>query len=247
VKGIFTTLVLVTLLPSLAKAEYLSVANPGFEAQTVANGTYIDNGAPTGWQTYDPNGIIGHNYSSLGVLNPAGTALYPGGAPQGRNVALVFLWPYAPHLADAGKPAGIQQTLAANLQANTQYTLTLQIGNIAVEPPPPYVAFDLNGFPGYRIELLAGGVLLAADNDTLDPAEGTFALSTTTFVTGAAHPQLGQALTIRLINLNTPNSGIEVNFDDVRLEAVPVPEPSTIAMGFAAVLAVGLHLRRRRP
>ena len=34
---------------------------------------------------------------------------------------------------------------------------------------------------------------------------------------------LGKPLGIRLINLNTGSSGIEVNFDDVELHASPAP------------------------
>ena len=42
--------------------------------------------------------------------------------------------------------------------------------------------------------------------------------------TGATHPQLGQPLAIRLVNLNIvdplfPGSDLEVDFDDVRLSA----------------------------
>jgi hapalindole H/12-epi-hapalindole U/12-epi-fischerindole U synthase len=199
------------------------ITNPGFEMQTVNDGTFIDNGAPTGWSAYDPNGIIGNNYSSLGVLNPTGTTLYPGGAPERSNVALVFLWPYDPDTADAGKLAGIQQTLSTTLQANMQYTLSVQVGNIAPGGPAP---FDLSGFPGYQVQLLAGNTLLAQDNNSLSPGEGMWTLSTVEFSTGATPAQLGDALTIRLINLNAPDAGIEVNFDDVHLDAVAVPEPA---------------------
>ena len=58
------------------------------------------------------------------------------------------------------------------------------------------------------MQLLAGTTLLAQDNNTLAPADGTFALSTVSFTTGATHADLGQALTIRLLNVNVPNSGI---------------------------------------
>jgi hypothetical protein len=48
-------------------------------------------------------------------------------------------------------------------------------------------------------------------------------------------------LTIRLVNLNGP--GIEVNFDRVTLNAVPVPEPSTAGLSIAGAFLV---LKRRR-
>lgn len=194
----------------------LAITNPGFEANVIADGTYNATIIPMGWSKYDPNNIIGQNYNSLGVLNPTGTPLYPAGAPEGKNVALVFLW----RMQTDGMPAGYSQQLTATLQPKTQYTLRVRIGNIA---PEMGVAWDLTGFPGYRVELLAGNTVLAQDNNTLVPAEGTFLESEISFSTSTTDPSLGQPLGIRLINLNKANSGIEVNFDDVRLEALPLP------------------------
>lgn len=192
------------------------VQNPGFEANFVADGMYNDQVIPTGWSKYDPNNIIGQNYNSLGVLNPTGTPLYPAGAPEGKNVALIFLW----RMQTDGLPAGYSQQLTATLQAKTQYTLQVRVGNIGPVMGDPW---DLTGFPGYRVELLAGTTVLAQDNNTLLPAEGMFLESTVSFSTGSTNPSLGQPLGIRLINLNKANSGIEVNFDDVRLEALSLP------------------------
>jgi hapalindole H/12-epi-hapalindole U/12-epi-fischerindole U synthase len=192
------------------------VENPGFEANPIADGTYNSTIVPASWNKYDPSNIIGQDFNSIGVLNPTGTPLYPGGAPQGKNVALVFLW----RMQTDGLPAGISQQLTATLQAQMQYNLRVRIGNIA---PEPGVGWDLTGFPGYRVELLAGTTILAADDNTLLPAEGTFLESQVSYTTAMADPALGQPLGIRLINLNKANSGIEVNFDDVRLEAVPLP------------------------
>jgi len=82
------------------------------------------------------------------------------------------------------------------------------------------------------------------DNNTLTPAEGVFELSTVEFTTGATHPQMGMNLGIRLINLNNIDSGIEVNFDDVRLDATVVPEPS-MALLASCGMAVFCFARRR--
>lgn len=192
------------------------IVNPGFEADPVAAGKYNDAIVPAGWVKYDPNKIIGQDYNSIGVLNPTGTSLYPGGAPEGSNVALIFLW----RMQTDGIAAGLSQELSHALLPNTQYTLRVKVGNIA---PEGNVAYDLNGFPGYRVELLAGGTVLAADNSTLMPAEGMFSQSVVSFASDSSHPQLGEKVEIRLINLNKANSGIEVNFDDVELEAAPKP------------------------
>ena len=194
----------------------LVVVNPGFEADVVADGTYNDKIVPAGWTKYDPQNIIGQDYNSLGVLNPTGTVLYPGGAPEGSNVALIFLWREQTN----DTPAGYVQQLADDLQANTQYTLRVKVGNIA---PMGDVPYDLAGFPGYRVELLAGGDVLAADDDSLAPSDGTFLQSEVSFTTGDDDAALGMPLAIRLINLNKGGAGIEVNFDDVALLAAPAP------------------------
>lgn len=70
------------------------------------------------------------------------------------------------------------------------------------------------------MELRAGGAVLAAETSAQLPAEGAFLSVVVVAEVGAAHPQLGQPLTI-LGNLNAA-LGIEVNFDDVRLECEPL-------------------------
>ncbi len=110
-----------------------------------------------------------------------------------------------------------------------RYTLRVQVGNIAsgFGAPPFDQFYDLDGFPGYRVQLLAGGVLLAEDDNTLFGLipEGEFRLSTVTAEVGPDHPALGQAIEIRLLSRNEAQSaedpGIEVDFDDVRLDAAP--------------------------
>jgi hapalindole H/12-epi-hapalindole U/12-epi-fischerindole U synthase len=194
----------------------VTIENPGFEADPVAAGKYNDKIVPASWSKYDPGAIIGLDYNSLGVLNPTGTVLYPAGAPEGSNVALIFLW----RDQTAGTPAGISQVLSEPLMTNTLYTLRVRVGNIAPEVAADY---DLNGFPGYRVELLAGGEVLAADDNTLLPGEGKFLQSEVSFTSGPNHPKAGESLEVRLLNLNMADPGIEVNFDDVRLDAVPIP------------------------
>ncbi len=204
----------------------LAVTNPGFEADEVSKGCF-EGLLPTAWPVYDPNGILDGVGDAVGGLNlPPGSVWFPAGAPEGNHVALVFL------STDIGEgPAGLTQVLGDTLQADTTYTLLVQVGNIAsgIGPPPcdAFGFFDLDGFPGYQVQLLAGGVVIAEDDNSLAAAipEGEFRLSTIQVTVGDTHPQLGDPLEIRLINLNvadTPGDpGIEVDFDDVRLVAEP--------------------------
>lgn len=219
-------------------AQSIFINNHGFEQDVIPEEEVLDSTiTPAGWSTYDPTGVLDRDYSDVGVLDPDGTTLFAS-VPEGTNVALIFLWPQSG--ADYNQPVGLQQTLAATLQPFTRYTLTVQVGNIATNGPAP---FDLNGFPGYRIELLAGTTLLAQDNNTLTPGEGQFALSTVEYTTDDLI-ESGN-LVIRLLNLNAPNSGIEVNYDDVQLVATAIPEPSTYA-AFTGLAALALAAARRR-
>ncbi len=234
-----------------ATADLLTVQNHSFEADFAADGTF-PTFTPTGWQTYDPFGLLPLSGNAVGVLNPNGTTFFPGGAPDGDNVALIFL----EDSYDQG-PVGLTQVLTDTLQANTHYSLEVEVGNIASGTGlPPFDTFgfyDLDGFPGYQVQLLAGGVVLAEDNNSLfgSIAEGTFESTTVEFTTGSTHAQLGQALEIRLINRNETDTaedpGIEVDFDNVRLNATAVPEPGTFAS--VVVLVLGLtycSIRARR-
>lgn len=211
-------------------AQSIAIQNFSFEDPPTPPGTFIagPNLPPAGWTVFGSTSLT----RAVGVLNPATTTLYGQPAPDGSNVGVVFLM-------SGGGPAGLEQTLSATLALQTTYTLSLRIGNIANDPTPPHNSFDFSGFPGYRVELLAGGTLLAFDENSVLPAEGAFLPTSFEFTTGLAHPQAGQPLQIRLLNLN--GAGIEVNFDLVQLNAVAaVPEPATWVGGALALASLSL-------
>ena len=146
------------------------------------------------------------------------------------------------------------QTLSDTLAANTLYTLRVLVGNIASGVSVDTTYFNLDGFPGYRIDLLAGGSVLASDNNSLAGAipEGEFRESTVSYLSGGSVTP-GQALGIRLVNLNVvdplfPGADWEVDFDNVRLEAgsASVPEPHQWAAALLAMLFAGLFIRPKR-
>ena len=240
VRPVLTVLVL-HLFTAVAWAAPVAIENSGFEALYLGGNlppqyggdvppTAFPTGAPpAGWQPY---GAVGSG-AYVGVLNPGVMAVepmatnFPAGALEGDNVVLLF---FDGHLG--GAEFGVTQTLSATLTANTRYTLSAGVGNIAsgtsvVQPYASFGFFDLRGFPGYRVELVAGGTVIAADNNSLLPAEGTFETSTVEAVIGASHAQLGQSLAIRLVNLNQPDVldpavDLEVDFDAIALDASPL-------------------------
>ena len=202
-------------VPTAPGPTAIPITNPSFETPVIAVGAFLTNAAPAGWTAF---GNIDFGSRAIGVLRPATTTLYAVAVPDGNNVGVAFLLDNAGNQAlFANSPAGLQQTLAATLQVRTTYTLLVNVGNIANDVNAP---FAFGGFPTYRVDLLAGGVVVASDNNTLLPGEGQFLLSTITLTVGATHAQAGLPLAIRLVNLNGA-AGIEVNFDNVRLTATP--------------------------
>lgn len=215
---------------SASHAAPLAIANAGFEEDTmpdlspIPDNTFrVDPGTPSGWDHYDPNFILNGGSRSIGLINPTGSTFFPGSAPEGSLAALIYLQ----GVYGAGE-VGIQQTLAETLQLKTRYTLQVDVGNIASGTGSAASSdgganfYNLNGFPGYRIDLLAGDVVIASDTGA-EIGEELWETRQIVYDVGDAHPQEGGALTIRLVNLNIEDSpqnpGIEVDFDDVRLDA----------------------------
>lgn len=231
-----------------ARADLVTVQNAGFEdtsGQTMLNEFTF--GTPAGWSLYDPNSIEPDPGTFVGTLQPNGTDFFNSTAPEGDRVAILF---------NSGREGageyGFEQTLAATLQANTDYSLSVEVGNIASGTDQNGNFYNLDEFPGYRVELLAGGVVIAQDNNSLTIAEGEFSTSTVNFSVGAAHAQLGQALGIRLVNLNVIPAGytqitspdLEVDFDNVMLDATSVPEPASLWL--MSLCGMGMIVTRRR-
>jgi hypothetical protein len=128
----------------------------------------------------------------------------------------------------------IRQTLSSTLEVGT-YTLSVYDGNRE------------GRFSGGTLELFAGSTLLGSAALTA-PADNTFALTSFDVTALSSDANLGQALTIDLIGNGTGEGSVpSVDFDDVQLNFIAVPEPSTWAMmlGGVAVLAALARWTRR--
>jgi hapalindole H/12-epi-hapalindole U/12-epi-fischerindole U synthase len=224
------------------------VLNHSFEDDPTNSGPFFF-GDPAGWSLIDDGGIIspGSFTNVQGTLSLPGQPFYGGGAPDGNNVALLFI---SGSNQVGTSEIGLGQVLTTNLAANTQYTLSVEVGNIGSGSG----TFDLSGFPGYRIELLAGGNVLVDDVELTDSpiGEDEFQTRNLTFSTGTNPLFLDQALEIRLFNLNindnSNGTALEVNFDNIRLDAVStVPGPASLPLMSSGLGLLGyLRWRRKR-
>lgn len=196
----------------------LPVANHSFEANVLADGASTASAA--GW-TITP---------SAGSFNPDAASFTQTLVPDGQNVAYAY------------SGGTLSQAVAgAVLMPGYQYVLMVDVGYRKNSAP--------GQFPPYAVELLAGGTALAPDPGTgvsLVPNNDQFLTSVTTFTTVHANSLVGLPLSIRLSHLASASSS-QVIFDNVRLFAFQVPEPSSWALaGLGAVALAGFALRRRR-
>ena len=104
----------------------------------------------------------------------------------------------------------ISQVLTGEtLTAGTKYTLTAKVGFRNDNSPPP--------FPGYKVQLWAGGTLLVEDDNSTPPAADTFITSTVMYQAFGNDPNLGDTLEIRL---QSKSGSGQAHFNDITLDAV---------------------------
>jgi len=162
---------------------------------------------PSGWQAVPGAAPSGFNY---GYYNPTSDQGYdsavaglPGttGSMAGENVF---------YFGSATNGQGIQQTLAATFELNTDYTLTVARGTR-----------NSTGNNTLRMMLFAGSTLLTTRDVAPEPtgSQGTFLDYSTTYRYNPADASLaGQALMIRFLEIDNPgNPQSEVDIDNVRL------------------------------
>jgi hypothetical protein len=222
---LFVVAIAVAAMAGMANA--VDIINAGFEDPAFADGDWGPPGS--GWSLgyYDQNGTAdptvwhdGTGEENAGVWNPDAATGFPGGvAPEGQNTG----WAESLSQPDADPilvwDFGLSQVLTDTLQASTQYVLSAQVGN------PFWNGSEVTA--DYRLELLAGGVLLGTDAGD-SPAAGEWAHHSVTFESGSSPAQLGEPLEIRLIaEAYADDSGedwYEVDFDEIQLTAEPIDE-----------------------
>lgn len=208
-----------------ALATSLTITNSDFESNDpLADGKWY---VPTisGWTISGEGGTFFADKSGSYSATPSSRVAYSNGGSISQTFGLL------------GDP--LEDPLRV-LNANHLYTLTVNVGNRNENWT------KRGSFPGYSIELLAGGDVLGANTVTLPtPEYGYFDTAILTYQALADDPLLGQPLGIRLIS-----NGIQVNWDNVRLTncdtcgQTAVPEPATLLLLGSGLLGVVWFARK---
>jgi hypothetical protein len=214
------------------------INNHSFETPIVAgDGGFVVSGAGTGvfnsWNYVVQNGP---SFQDFGIENQgsgAYTGAAGGGTPSGADgINNAFL-----NQDDSGMFAGIFQNVGS-LQANTQYTMTIAIGQ-RLDRTNGSIEFGLYNAATGATDIWATGTALATDTEVSTVA-GSFQDFTVTFTTGGT---VSNDLYVAARYTETGANLIQASLDNVRLDATVVPEPSAALLGGLGLLAM---LRRRR-
>ena len=210
-------------LSASAGAGLITIDNPGFENPVLVEDDWTWLYVP-GWTQVGGDGP--------GVWNTTSSDFDPVIAPEGQNVLYT-------ENGTAGTANGVAQVLTDTFAANTDYTLTAKVGN-------SWAYY----YAGYSVQLLAGGVVIAEDNNTLWPDYMLWDTSTVPYAYKVADQGLvGQPLEIRLLNLGLDmdqygGDVVGVEFDDVSLTATPIPAPAALTLALLGLGALMLKSKR---
>jgi autotransporter-associated beta strand protein len=177
--------------PGLPPTYSITLNNPGFENPILANGDSTS--AVEGW------GAVGDARAL--AWHPAAN-FYASGAPEGQNIGDVFQSP-----AFSGFSQFLQGS-EGQFQAGNSYGLKVKVGRNLLDP-----------YDGYVIQLLANGIVIVQDDNSLIPTAGSFVTASLNYTYNAAlHAGLvGYPLEIRLLSKGLGGGSGDVNFDDVRM------------------------------
>lgn len=203
---------LVVLLSVSASATTVSVANGGFETPVNAGD----------WIGYLNGGRVAFPFEGM---ETAGHGAYIGYVNSGTSYLHQFFY---------SAPQDF-------VQANTTYTLTVDVGKDGITPSYYGVPlFELSGFNGSFHSLGAGTYVANAE-----PQAGKWATWIVKWTTGANPAGLGLALDIKI----TTTTGIQTLYDNVRLDAsptTPAPEPSTLVLTVVGMIGLLCYAWRRQ-
>ena len=160
--------------------------------------------------------------SAGGVFYPNSVTEYSQPVPEGHQVGFV-------------NSGVINQILTATLQANSVYTLSGYIGNRSDFGFNSATVALFVGNSGNTSFTQLGSLVITA------PSAGTFATWSFDYTSPSSIP--GTETGDLVISLGGPNSGSQVNYDEISLSYVP--EPVNMALAMFGILAVGGTAGRR--
>ena len=194
---------------TITKISYFApfVANGGFEMPALDDDNSVNTNDVPFWSTqYSTDGTgpwTNDNSPNGGAIDPnAANYGYGGVAPGGENIG---------YLEPSANDHCLYQELSATVQASAEHVLSVKVGNPSL--------YNAGAGPKYRIELLAGDVVIASasgDSPADDSSWLSVSCSSTAGADDVADPNVGQTLAIRLV-AEEREGGDEVNFDDVEL------------------------------
>jgi HpiC1 cyclase/Immunoglobulin domain len=190
----------------------VNIPDFSFENTSVADGATT--GAPnvgTNWTAAGNGGVFLRNPQDDRFAGSSETTVPPGNLPapgNGTNCVIVNI---------NGNTGYVWQNIGG-LQANTIYTLTVAAGLDLIDSGGGGVIALVNGVNPF------GTILASAPVDTTTNTPGTFSDVTLTFTTG-------QIVSGPLTILLRGDSGTQIIFDNVRLDATPAPNsPAALAI-----------------
>jgi hypothetical protein len=220
---------LAILVATDAKAAPVAVNNFSFEDPVAADAA-LNTATPTGWTTSGGSGTW------KGVYNPtntqfAGATGSPGTLPSPANGAQAAFFQYN------GAVGYLFQNVGA-LLPDTQYTLTAAVGHRLDN------SSDVTAFAGLVNGIDLTGTPLSSNTFAFingTSTKGVFTDLVASFMTGSS---VSGDLTIAIGVTAGTNRGNapQMVMDNVRLDATPIPEPSSIVLILVALMVYG-----RRP
>ena len=216
------------LLPGSASAAAISITNASFEDPVLPNDyDQTASGVVPGWTSVFEAGYVynvGDQSGGYGMYDALGSGTPRGG--QGTNIWF-GVW----------NNNGLDQTLTSTIQAGT-YTLTMGAGTI-VQQFANRANFEIRlgtpAFPDLSKYVGSGAELVS----------GEFVDRSTTLVVPSDSLLIGSNIQIG-VRMSLYQADPRLMLDNVRLDFVPVPEPSAVVLLISGVLGLLAYAWRKR-
>ena len=226
----------ITSTATNTKLEAASIAVPNYSFED--GGDPGDSGgiSPIPSWSFTTSGNGRHSYVDPSSFYYAGAdgnkSALPGTADRGQH---------AQHFVGINQPiteSTLTSSALTTISLDTTYTLTVALGN----------DFVYLGSGTYVLQLLGNSTVYAGIVvGKSEISSGTFADFSTSFTTTSLDSRAGENLTVNLVSITDGQShATRFDFDNVRLDATSIPEPSSAAFLIGGVALVAALRRRKK-